>query len=295
MGIDRAYYHGWEGTLGSPWQGCLAIVRVTLLQLLRRWVFWFGLALSMLTFLTFFALIFVATQPQLGGAGDRLLEVMNFTVTPREGAENGYLLFMESQSVIVIIVLAFAGSLLVGQDFRQQSVPFYLCRRIERRHYVAGKLTAVAALVSLMTILPASILYLEYGAFTSSFSYWIENWQIPVSIVGYGLVLSVGLGVWVVSLSAWLQRMAPIAITWTSFFLLLLPARRLLVRVTGDSTWNLIDPWRDLRYVGRYYLGMFPRPEDGQYAPWALLIVAGLTAIALYALVRRVRAVEVVG
>jgi ABC-type transport system involved in multi-copper enzyme maturation permease subunit len=293
VGIDRAYYHGWEGSLGSPWLGCLAIARVTLLQLLRRWVFWFGLGLSMFLFVLTSAIIYVAAQAQI--VGERILEMFNFTAVPRPDSENGYLLFIEAQSVIVIIVLAFAGSLLVGQDFRQQSVPFYLCRGIERRHYIAGKLLAIAAVVAMMTILPALVLFGEFGAFTSNFSYWIDNWQIPVSIAGYSLVLCGALSVWIVSLSAWLQRMAPIAITWTSFFLILLPARRLLVRMTGDSTWNLIDPWRNLRYVGRYYFGTFPRPEDGDYAPWALLIVAGLTALALYALVRRVRAVEVVG
>lgn len=292
MGIDKALYRGWKGELSSPWLGCMALVRVAFRQVFRKVVFWFGVALGMLSFLTYFVLIFIATQ--VPGAGERILDVLNFSAVPKEGVENGYLMFMETQGVIVILVLALIGSLLVGADFRQGAIAFYLARRIDRRHYIVGKILAVGAVIAMLTVLPALVLYVEYGGFTSSFRYWVDNWKIPVSILGYGVLISLVLSIWLVSLSAYLQRMAPIAIAWTSGFLLLRATADLLRSVTKEKAFYLLDPWRVLRYVARHYLGFFPRSDDAEYAPYAALILLAITAVALAALIHRVRAVEVV-
>ena len=56
---------------------------------------------------------------------------------------------------MVMLLLAFSGSLLVGSDFRDKSLPFYLSRRIDRRHYIVGKLLAVSSIVAMLTMLPA--------------------------------------------------------------------------------------------------------------------------------------------
>ena len=42
-----------------------------------------------------------------------------------------------------MIVLALAGSVLVGNDFRFGSLPFYLSKPLGRWHYVLGKCLAV--------------------------------------------------------------------------------------------------------------------------------------------------------
>ncbi len=291
-GVDKAHYHGWRGKLRTPWIGCLAIVRVALLQVFRRKSYWFVIGLGLLSFLTFFALIYIATQ--LGGLRMRVLESMNFHAEPSVDTENGYLRFMELQGMVVMILLAFSGSLLVGADFRLKSLPFYLSRRIARRHYILGKLLAVGAVVSLLTIVPALALFLEFGAFTSSFDYWIENWRIVVSILGYGFVLCASLSVTLVTLSAYLQRTAPIAITWSSIFLLAPVVRRQMKDITGNVYWNLVDPWRDIRYVGRYCFGFFPQADDQELGLWAAGILAAVCLLCLAALTWRVRAIEVV-
>ena len=49
-----------------------------------------------------------------------------------------------------MIVLALAGSVLVGNDFHHGSLPFYLSKPIGRRHYVLGKCLGVGAFVNLI-------------------------------------------------------------------------------------------------------------------------------------------------
>mgnify|MGYP001047754091 FL=1 len=293
MKLDTANYHGWQGRLRSPWFSTLAIVKVALLQVFRRKSYWVVIGLGLLQFVVFFAIIYAVTQ--LGAFKSRVLERLDFVAEPNGDVENnGYLMFMERQSLVVMMLLAFAGSLLVGADFRLKSLPFYLSRRIDRRHYIVGKLLAVSAIVALLTVAPAVVLFVEYGAFTSSFEYWLNNWRLLVSILGYGLVLCTVLSITLVTLSAYLQRTAPIAITWSSLFFMLAIIARQMRDVTGNVNWLLLDPWRDMRYVGRYCFGYFAGVEDEQLGLKALALLSVVCVVCLVALAYRVRAVDVV-
>ncbi len=294
MGIDNARYHHWTGELQSPWVACLAIVRVGLLQVFRRKSYWIVIALGLLQFLIYWALIYAVNQVNFPQRiqGD-ILDFMGFGSTT-SGDSNGYIRFMRQQSVIVMILLAFAGSLLVGADFRMNSLPFYLSRRIDRRHYILGKLLAVSAIVSLMTTLPALLLFFEYGFLTATLDYWIDNWEIPVSVIVYGFVICAVLSTLIVTLSAYLQRVAPIAITWSSVFVLLGSMSRFLRSDGGSQYWGLIDPWRDMRYVGRLCFGQFDNQEQFEFACWALVVLVAVCSLSLVALMRRVRAVDIV-
>lgn len=295
MEIDQARYHGWQGRLQSPWFGCIAIVRVALMQVLRNKAYWLLLALGALRFVAFWSIIYAVTQLALpGDVSDRLLQEFGFSANSDAAQDNGYIRFIEGQNVIVMILLAFCGSMLVGTDFRMRTLPFYLSRRIDRRHYIVGKLLAVSAVVSLLTVVPALLLFLEYGMFAASTSYWIDNWRIPVSVLAFGAVVCIVNSVLLVTISAYLQRIVPITITWASMFLLLGRLGSYMQRETDVEYWRLLDPWRDMRLVGRLCFGTFRDSTERELAWWALGILSTLCAISLAALVHRVRAVEVV-
>jgi ABC-2 type transport system permease protein len=201
---------------------------------------------------------------------------------------------MEGQQIIVMILLAFSGSLLVGADFRLRALPFYLARRIDRQHYIVGKLLAVSAVIVLLTVLPALMLFIEYGMFTASTQYWIDNWQIPVSVLAFGLVLCVVNSILLVTLSAYLQRIVPITITWATIFILLGVLAGYLRRATDNETWRLLDPWWDMRIVGRLCFGSFRTQTEEDLAWKAFGLLALVCSVALAALVHRVRAVDIV-
>ncbi|MBX7167298.1 MAG: ABC transporter permease [Pirellulales bacterium] len=298
MGLDVAHYHGWHGKLHSPWWSCLAIMRVGLLQVFRRKSYWVVLGLGLLNFILYWAIIYAVTQFEIPrDAQETLLRGFGFSSQPSGDEESGYIQFMQRQSIVVMILLAFSGSLLVGSDFRLRSLPFYLSRRIDRRHYIVGKLLAVSAIVMILTVLPALVLFVEYGLFTSSTKYWIDNWRIPVSVVVYGLVLCVVLSILITTLSAYLQRVAPIAITWSSVFVLFGSISQMLEKASDPEYaqyWRLLDPWRDMRAVGRLCFGSFNEQIDVNFAYSALIILTVVCSISLLLLVQRVRAVDIV-
>jgi ABC-2 type transport system permease protein len=295
MELDQARYHGWQGQLQTPWVSCLAIVRVALLQVFRNRAYWLVLGLGAFRFLAFWSIIYAVTQLTLPpDVQEMFLKQFGFSANSDAAQDNGYIQFMQGQSVIVMILLAFSGSLLVGSDFRLRTLPFYLSRRIDKRHYIVGKLLAVSSVVAVLTIIPALLLFLEYGLFTASTAYWIDNWRIAVSVLAFGGVLCLVNSILLVTISAYLQRIVPITITWASLFLLLGRLGDYLFRATHDAYWQLLDPWFDMRLVGRLCFGTFKREIDQELAWWSLGILATLCSLALFALVHRVRAVDVV-
>jgi ABC-2 type transport system permease protein len=293
--IDQAHYHGWKGHLRTPWVACAAIVRVAVLQVFRNRAYWLVLALGLFRFLAFWSIIYAVTQLVLPpGVHKEILQRFGFSADNDLAQDNGYIAFMQGQSVIVMILLSFSGSLLVGSDFRLKSLPFYLSRRIDRRHYIVGKLLAISSVVTILTTLPALLLFLEYGMFTSSSDYWIDNWRVAVSVLAFGMVLCVVNSILLVTISAYLQRIVPITIAWASLFLLIGRLGDYLYRETEEDFWRLLDPWRDMRLVGQLCFGRFRREIDHDLAWWALGILGSLCAVALVALVHRVRAVDIV-
>lgn len=296
MDLDQARYHGWEDRrLQSPWLACLAIVRVALMQVFRNKAYWIVLALGSLRFLAFWSIIWAVTQlPLPEETNNMFLKEFGFTAGNDVDQNNGYMRFMEGQQIIVMILLAFSGSLLVGSDFRLRALPFYLARRIDRRHYIVGKLLAVSSIIMLLTVVPALMLFVEYGMFTASTQYWIDNWQIPLAVLAFGFVLCVVNSILLVTLSAYLQRIVPITITWATIFLLLGSLSGYLRRATDDERWRLMDPWWDMRIVGRMIFGSFRTEDESELAVWATILLVSVCSVALVALVHRVRAVDIV-
>ncbi|MGE0607335.1 MAG: ABC transporter permease subunit [Pirellulales bacterium] len=295
MGLDRSHYHPWQGRLHSPWLATLAIVRVALMQLFRRKIYWIVLALGLVNFLLFWTIIYILTQLQLDENAQKwILDRFGFSPTARAGQESGYISFMLGQNIVVGLLLPFSGSLLVGSDFQHKTLPFYLSRRIDRRHYIVGKLLAVSTIISLITTIPALILFVEWGMFTGSLSYWMDNWRVALSVVGFGAVICLTLSILLVSISAHLQKAAPIAIAWIGLFFLMAGLAELLRTFTGNNRWRLFDLWRNMRLVGRLCFDQVQNHDDRVVARQAAAILAAVCAIALIALVRRVRAVDVV-
>src|SRR5262249_52945122 len=124
-----------------------------------------------------------------------------------DGTPEMYRYFFAWQGYMVMIVLAMAGSILVGNDFHFGSLPFYLGKPLGRWHYLLGKCLAVGVFVNLMTTVPALVLFVQYG-FLDTWDYFVRDWvslgqislgglevafQYPlfVGILAYGLVLTV--------------------------------------------------------------------------------------------------------
>jgi hypothetical protein len=242
---------------------------------------------------------------------DSRVEVFRGVTIPREelisplrrslqldGTPKMYRTFFWWHGYTVMIVLALAGSVLVGNDFRFGSLPFYLAKPLSRWHYLLGKCLAVAVFVNLMTTLPAVLLFWQYGVLTH-WHYFIDEFPLLMGILLYGLLLAVCLSILLVTTASWLRRTVPMIMAWTTLFVFLrLLSAALVEGLHYPARWRLIDLWNNLFLLGNACLGLEAstlRAAASQPPVWEAGLVLGVVCLlCLSYLNQRIRAVEII-
>jgi hypothetical protein len=301
------HYRPWRGTFRGPHTAVWAIARVGLAQMFRRKLFWGLYALGLMIFLLFFfgqyLLAWAETQSgessvRVGGLGQAnpkdLIGILRYFLK-LDGSAETFKNFFGYQGYMIMIVLALAGSLLIGNDLRFGSLPFYLSKPLAPRHYLFGKGLAVAVFINMMTTVPALALFVQYGLL-DSWSYFWKRGHLFVGILGYGAVLTLTLTLLLLATATWLRRTVPLIMTWTTLFIFCRLLANALADERGlqlDPNWRLFDLWGDTYVVGLALLGLGRQPT---YPAWpaAALVLGGVCLLCLSYLSLRVRAVEVV-
>jgi hypothetical protein len=288
MPIAVERYRVWDGRVGSPWWACWPMIRVGLRLVFQRLIFWVLIGLGLLNFLFHFAFIYM--KAVLSAQNEQIAQFLDaYRVT---GTGQAYLDFMMAQASITALLLAFAGSTLIGSDYQHGGLVFYLSRRIDRRHYIVGKLGTVMAIVSMITTLPALVLFCEYGLMSSSLAYLRENSRIALGILGYGAVLAATQSFLLFAVAACLPRTVPLVMTWLGLFVLLKALAEALRSINDNRHWRLLALWDDMLRVGRWCFGFRDANPPSPGACAAVLVAVCVVCLAV--IVRRVRAVEVV-
>ena len=306
MAVHLLHYRAWRGKFHSPGHSVWPIARLSLVMMFRRKLFWALYALSLIIFCMFFFgqyMLFWA-ESQLGQSRISLLGkslppeavVQRLRVALKlNGTGETYRNLFWYQGYMVVIVLALAGTLLVGNDIRHGSLPFYLSKPLAPRHYLFGKCLAITVFVNLMTTLPALCLFVQYGLL-DTYDYFDDNLPLLFGIFGYGLLLSAFLSLAVVAAAVALRRAVPLIMAWTTlFFFFRLLSSALVDWLRYDPRWKLIDLWNDLYLAGNALLGVNLASLGRQPALFeAALVLGGVSLLCLIYLIRRIRAVEVV-
>lgn len=299
MRVERGIaYRPWKGRLGGRALRFWPIAGQGLRLVLRKKVFWIFLALSLLNFTFHSAMIYGAAQVKEKGGPFAFLANMSKEFQFL-GSGKAFREYIDFQGRVVMIMLALAGWFLLGADLRAGALPFYLSRPIGRLEYFLGKVAAASCLAALVSLVPAVVLFLEYGAFTESLGYYVENLRILGAIIAYGVLASLVPAVVLLGLWALLRRMVPMILAWGSLFVLL-PVMgegiRDIFRHRGRPdpwAWGLLDLWKDVGWVANVLFGI----KDDVYLdrwPWAAAVIAGVCLASCFAFWRRISAAEVV-
>ena len=306
---ELLHYRPWRGDFRPPSASVWPIARVALMSIFRKWMFWIIYVLGLLVFLLFFfgqyLLSWAETQAgessvQVGGWGQmnpRHLIGLFRGLLRLDGGPETYRSFFAYQGYIVMIVLALAGAILIGNDMRFGSLPYYLSKPLSRRHYLLGKGLAVAVFINLMTTIPAVILFAQWSVL-ESWEYLFERFDLLLGILAYGGVLTVTLTLLLLATATWLRRTVPLIMMWTTlFFFCRLLSSALVDGVHFSPRWRLIDLWNSTSLIGATCLGLDPQTiRPGNQPLWyeAALVLGGVSLLCLIYLIRRIRAVEIV-
>lgn len=318
------HYRPWNGEFNNPWWSVWPIARsalgTLLFPVLRRWLFWnlyaFGLLLPLMFFFGTFLLAWaesqvLVSQQQLGRLGDpaRMLNSIRRALNILNGSRDTFQYFYAYQGSIVVVMLALAGAILVGNDFTNKSLPFYLSKPIHRWHYILGKCLAVFIVVHLMTTLPALLLYGQHAFddwdYLLNVNYFTDNGGkgpagivLLLAVLGYGMLVSTFMSILLVATATWMRRTMPLIMVWmSSFFFLRQLANFLVDGLHLDVRWRLLDLWNCLTLLGQGMLGfasdeISPKPHPEFWE--AALVLIGVSTVCLMYLNHRTRAVEIV-
>jgi ABC-2 type transport system permease protein len=302
MGVELLHYRPWRGTFAGPTASVWPIARVALWMMFRRKVFWGLYALGLMMFLLFFFGQYLLAWAEAQASGGRMGNTPWLIKLLRDnlklnGVPTMYANFFWYQGYTVMVLLALAGSGLIGNDFHFGSLPFYLSKPLSRWHYLLGKCLSVGIFVNLLTTLPAVILFVQYGLLYSWDYFWNESWLLA-GILGYGLFLSVCLSLILGATASALQRTVPMVMVWTILFLFTRLLGSVLVDLLHhDANWRLLDLWNDTFLVGNFFLGIdvhMIRPAAQPSYLAASLVLGALSVICLTYWILRIRAVDIV-
>jgi hypothetical protein len=292
------HYRPWNGVFAAPLWSVWPIARTALWMMFRRKLFWGLYALGMMIFLLFFfGQYLVAFSDNVSIPGDNrasgIRQLIHRNLTFLDGSGDTFLTFIRYQSYIIMVVLALAGAVVLGNDLRFGSLPYFLSKPLTPGMYLLGKGLAVAVFVNLMTTLPALVLWIEFALLYPG-SYPTSQAPLLLGILGYGLVLTVTFPLLLLAATMWVRRTVPLIMVWSTLFIFLRLLASALVDTLGFAPrWRLIDLWNDAMLVGAALLGQLDKQVNQPRWYLALAVLVGVSLLCLTYLIRRIRTVDI--
>ena len=200
--------------------------------------------------------------------------------------------FLTQQRLFLFFVTIYAGAGLIANDRRANALQIYLSKPIARTEYIGGKLLTLLVFLAAVTWLPAVLLVFLQMMFSGDTKFLAGHpLLIPAMTLACALQVSVA-AVTMLALSSLSRSRRFVAMLYAGIVFFAAAMGQALRATTGSRAWAWVSPQDTLAVVTDAMFGVSREPA----LPVALAaaLVAGLIAVSLVVLERRVRAVEVV-
>jgi ABC-type transport system involved in multi-copper enzyme maturation permease subunit len=199
------------------------------------------------------------------------------------------------------LLTAWVGPTLVSPDLSNGALPLFLSRPLSRTQYVIGKSLVLAVLISIISWLPALLLF-GIQASLGPHGWATKNISMVPAIIASSLLWTAFLCALSLALSAWVRwRVVATGLTFAVFFV---PAGFGTAMNVVLGTWwgNLLNFWWLMIIIWHHVfglqqrLGYLPAGRSRQTTPLsaAILALCVATGLCFVALNKRLRAKEVV-
>jgi ABC-2 type transport system permease protein len=187
VAVYKQTYKDYEGRRTAGWSRFLILMRYSYARLFQSRSLVLFLALCFFYPLGCATLIYLShNSPALA-----MLRLQANALPPIDGTF--FYVFCVVQGVLALLLTAFVGPSLISPDLTNGGLALYLSRPFSRTEYVAGKMTVLFVLLSLITWVPGLLLY----AIQASCTGW--TWIKPNLWLARSII--VGLMIWIVMLS----------------------------------------------------------------------------------------------
>jgi ABC-type transport system involved in multi-copper enzyme maturation permease subunit len=187
MAVYEHTYKRFLGTLTPEWSRFLVIPRHAFRDVFKSKLFTAFFALCFIPLLVEAVLIYLHHNVN----AISILKIDVKELLPIDASF--FQFFVNFQGVLAFFVTLLVGPPLVSRDLRNNALPLYLCRPFSRTEYVAGKMSVLLWLLSLITWIPQLVLFL--------FQSYLEGWIWFVSNLWIGGAVLLGSVVWILILA----------------------------------------------------------------------------------------------
>ncbi|HKI06168.1 MAG TPA: ABC-2 transporter permease [Thermoanaerobaculia bacterium] len=200
---------------------------------------------------------------------------------------------LDFQGSLCFLLALAVGPALIAPDLRNNGLPLYLSRPFNRTEYVAGKMTVLVVLMSLITWVPGLLLFF-FQSYLDGAGWFGENLRIGTAIFAGSWIWILVLSLVTLAVSAWVKWKPVARVTLLIVFFVLSGFAKALNEALHIQLGWLVSMWAAVQNV---WSSMFGQEIDSDLAMplWAawLALAAGCT-LCLWLLSRRIRAYEVV-
>jgi ABC-2 type transport system permease protein len=291
MAVYKRTYKAYSGALTPSWSRFTVLTRYGLSTLFNSRPFTAYTVLCFLPFLVGLAYIYIihsAAAQALLGVGKTIPGIVNNV---------WFLSFLGVEAGMGFILAAWGGPGMITKDFANHSVQLYLSRPISRTEYLFGKISVLAALLSVTTWIPALLLFFVKAELQGHGWLWENLWIAGAILLGCLIwiaiisLVSMAVAVWV----KW--RIAATALMLGIFFLL--PALGQVLDAILRTQWGSlinITHMMSIVWAHLFRLKEIERHSSGfdvvpLWAAWASLL--SVCTACFWLLDRKLRAREV--
>lgn len=275
---DQSYrrYQGQRQPLGRAW----AVIAGTGIRgLLSRRVFIGLLALSWMPFLVRTVQIYAVTMyPQAR------------QVLPVDARL--FMSFVEGQGIFAFFITIYVGAGLIATDRRANALQVYLSKPLLRMEYVGGKLAIILVYLLATTLLPGVLLVVMQVVFSGSLAFLRENPSVVPAVILSSTMRVVVYTVTILAMSSLSKSTRYVAILYTGIIFFTNAMYVVLLFVTGSTRVAWVAVTRNFELIDDVIFRQPPRYDTPVMI--SILVLAGLVAVSLSVLERRVRGVEIV-
>lgn len=291
MAVYKRTYKAYNGALTPSWSRFTVLTRYGLSTLFNSRPFTAYTVLCFLPFLVGLGFIYIVHS----AAAQALLNVGR--AMPGTVNNVWFLSFLGIEAGMGFILAAWGGPGMITKDCANHSVQLYLSRPISRTEYLVGKVSVLAALLSVTTWIPALILFFVKAELQGHGWLWDNLW-IAGSIVLSCLIWIAIISLVSMAVAVWVKwRIAATALMLGVFFLL--PAIGQVLDAILRTQWGSlinITHMMSIVWAHLFRLKAIERHSSGfdvvpLWAAWASLL--SVCAACFWLLDRKLRAREV--
>ncbi len=194
--------------------------------------------------------------------------------------------------LMLVIIMIFCGASLISDDLKHNSLQLYFSRPIKKKDYFIGKTAVIVFFLSLLTLVPGLVFFIMKLVFSGSLKFFLAYPWLPISIVGYSLILAAFFSFYTLLLSSINKNRRYVAILIIGIYLASDIFYGIFYENFHSQYFSLISLRANLQQVGAVIFNQ----KTPAKIPWifSFLVLCAICLLAALVLKKRVKGVEIV-